>query len=119
MAVPSAILDDDLAPTSRFSLLTAIRRNPTIALGGLLLLLLIVMAVFAPLIATADPLKIAPVNRLQGPSVAHFFGTDQLGRDLYSRVVYGTRIAISVAVRCAATRRGWRGWRPLRPVSGQ
>ena len=56
MAAPAASLADDLAPPARrFSLLTAIRRNPTIALGGILLLALVVMAVFAPLIATHDP----------------------------------------------------------------
>ena len=60
--------------------------------------LLLVIAVFAPLFAIHDPNAIAPMDRLQPPSALHFFGTDHLGRDLYSRVIYGTRIAIGVAV---------------------
>jgi peptide/nickel transport system permease protein len=54
--------------------------------------------VFAPWVALHNPNAIAPMDRLQGPSLAHFFGTDQLGRDLYSRIVYGTRIAVGVSV---------------------
>jgi peptide/nickel transport system permease protein len=64
-----AVLADDLALSPRrFSLLTAARRNPTIAFGGVLLAALIIMAIFAPLIATSDPFKIMPVNRLRPPS---------------------------------------------------
>jgi peptide/nickel transport system permease protein len=83
------ILVDDLAPPRRFSLLTAIRRNPTIAFGGLLLAALIVMAILAPLIATSDPFKIAPVN-------------DQFGRDVFSRTVYGARVSLIVGLSVAA-----------------
>lgn len=57
-----------------------------------------VVAIFAPKIATYDPLEmdLSPEARLQGPSVEHFFGTDNLGRDVFSRMVYGTRISLSV-----------------------
>src|SRR5207253_10809004 len=79
MAVPSATLADDLVLPRRFSLSVAIRRNPTIAFGGVLLLALIVMAIAAPVIA-GDPFKIAPVNRLRPPSERRWFGTDQFGR---------------------------------------
>ena len=103
MAIPSAILADDLAPPPRrFSLLTAIRRNPTIAFGGLLLLALIVMAILAPIIATNDPFKIAPVNRLRPPSERWWFGTDQFGRDVFSRTVYGARVSLIVGLSVAA-----------------
>src|SRR5215468_10380811 len=102
MAVPSATLADDLVAPRRFSLATAIRRNPTIALGGLLLVALVLMAVFAPLIATADPLKIAPVNRLRPPSERWWFGTDQFGRDVFSRTVYGARVSLIVGLSVAA-----------------
>jgi peptide/nickel transport system permease protein len=97
-----AILADDLAPPRRFSLLTAIRRNPTIAFGGLLLLALIVMAILAPIIATNDPFKIAPVNRLRPPSERWWFGTDQFGRDVFSRTVYGARVSLIVGLSVAA-----------------
>lgn len=68
------------------------------AFGVVAVVLLLAVAVFAPVFASHNPNAIAPLDRLQGPSAAHFFGTDQLGRDLYSRVVFGTRIAIGVSV---------------------
>src|SRR5215510_10238284 len=99
-----AVITDDLAPSParRFSLWTAIRRNPTIAFGGILLALLIVMAVLAPLIATQDPLKLAPVNRLRPPSERWWFGTDQFGRDVFSRTVYCARVSLIVGLTVAA-----------------
>ena len=98
----SAVADDLDLPVRRFSLATAIRRNPTIAIGGVLLALLVIMAVFAPLIAHTDPLKIAPVNRLRPPSERWWFGTDQFGRDLFSRTVYGARVSLIVGLSVAA-----------------
>ena len=98
----SAVSDDLDLPARRFSLATAIRRNPTIAIGGVLLALLVIMAVFAPLIAHTDPLKIAPVNRLRPPSERWWFGTDQFGRDLFSRTVYGARVSLIVGLSVAA-----------------
>ncbi|WP_370692563.1 ABC transporter permease [Reyranella sp.] len=99
-----AIIADDLAlpPARRFSMWRAIRRNPTVALGGVLLAVLVVMAVFAPLIATNDPFKIAPVNRLRPPSERWWFGTDQFGRDVFSRTVYGARVSLIVGLSVAA-----------------
>ncbi|MBU8876374.1 ABC transporter permease [Reyranella sp. MMS21-HV4-11] len=99
-----AVVTDDLAlpPARRFSLWRAVRRNPTIAFGGVLLGILIVMAVFAPLIATSDPFKIAPVNRLRPPSERWWFGTDQFGRDVFSRTVYGARVSLIVGLSVAA-----------------
>src|SRR5882724_7736141 len=98
-----AVLADDLAlPSRRFSLLTAIRRNPTIAFGGVLLAALIIMAILAPLIATSDPFKITPVNRLRPPSERWWFGTDQFGRDVFSRTVYGARVSLIVGLSVAA-----------------
>ena len=98
----SAVADDLDLPVRHFSLATAIRRNPTIAIGGVLLALLVIMAVFAPLIAHTDPLKIAPVNRLRPPSERWWFGTDQFGRDLFSRTVYGARVSLIVGLSVAA-----------------
>ena len=56
------------------------------------------MAAFAPLVATHDPVEmdLSPEAILQGPSLRHFFGTDNLGRDVFSRMVYGARISLSV-----------------------
>jgi peptide/nickel transport system permease protein len=99
-----AVVTDDLAipAARRFSLWRAIRRNPTIALGAVLLSVLIVLAVFAPFIATSDPFKIAPVNRLRPPSERWWFGTDQFGRDVFSRTIYGARVSLIVGLSVAA-----------------
>jgi peptide/nickel transport system permease protein len=72
------------------------RRNPLGAVGGLIILLLVVAAVFAPAIATHDQYALSPLERLQAPSSRHYFGTDELGRDTFSRVVYGARISLYV-----------------------
>ena len=52
------------------------------------------MALFSPLIATHDPMGLNPIERLQGPSATHWFGTDHFGRDIFSRVVYGARLTL-------------------------
>jgi peptide/nickel transport system permease protein len=71
-------------------------RNPTIAIGGLLLLLVLAAGVFAPLLWTVDPTQISPIRRNRDPSELHWFGTDMLGRDIYSRVLYGARVSLVV-----------------------
>ncbi len=63
---------------------------PTIAIGGALLLLLILIAIFAPYLGTVDPSALSPARRTRAPSAQYWFGTDMLGRDIYSRVLYGT-----------------------------
>jgi peptide/nickel transport system permease protein len=99
----AVIADDlDLPASRRFSLWTAVRRNPTIAIGAVLLAALVFVAIFAPLLATTDPLKIAPINRLRPPSERWWFGTDQFGRDIYSRTLYGTRVSLIVGLSVAA-----------------
>ena len=60
-----------------------------------------IIAVGAPFWGTTDPLELNPIERLQPPSVSHWFGTDMLGRDLYSRTVYGSRISLFVGM-CVA-----------------
>lgn len=97
----TAITDDLVLPPRRFSLATAVRRNPTIAFGAVLLAALIIVGVFAPYIAYSDPFKIAPVNRLRPPSERWWFGTDQFGRDIFSRTVYGARVSLIVGLSVA------------------
>lgn len=80
---------------------TAIRRNPTIFIGGSILLILIVLAVIAPWIA-GDPLKLTPSQRLRPPSERWWFGTDQFGRDVYARTIYGARVSLVVGLAVAA-----------------
>jgi peptide/nickel transport system permease protein len=79
----------------------AFRRHPTAIVGAVVLLLLILMAAFAPLLGTVDPQAISPVRRLRRPSETYWFGTDMLGRDVYSRVVYGARVSLAVGL-CVA-----------------
>jgi peptide/nickel transport system permease protein len=74
-------------------------RHQPLAIAGLLLIaLFLVCAIFAPLLAPADPASINLNARLASPSMAHWFGTDELGRDIFSRVIYGSRISLMVGV---------------------
>jgi peptide/nickel transport system permease protein len=66
------------------------------ALGLLIFLLAVAMAVFAPLIAPQDPNWLVPNDRLLAPSGEHYFGTDQVGRDVFSRAVFGSRLSLIV-----------------------
>jgi|SRR5579862_564627 len=95
--IPRASIE--FVPARRPSLIRdAIRRHPTVAVGLLVLALMTVAAVFAPWLGTIDPQKISPIERLRFPSVAHWFGTDMLGRDVYSRTIYGARISLTVGI---------------------
>jgi peptide/nickel transport system permease protein len=75
---------------------TASRRNPLAAIGLVLAVVFVVFAIFASWIAPQDPVFIDLAARLQTPSQAHWFGTDELGRDILSRIVYGARISMLV-----------------------
>jgi peptide/nickel transport system permease protein len=70
-----------------------VRRKIALAGSGVLLVILF-LAIFAPVVATHDPMGLNAVDRLQNPSAKHWFGTDHFGRDIYSRTVYGARMTI-------------------------
>jgi peptide/nickel transport system permease protein len=90
-------LPDVLPPVKlRRGFIGLVRRHPTVAIGGGLVLLLIAMALLAPYLATVDPTALAPARRTRAPSPEYWFGTDMLGRDIYSRVVYGARVSLLV-----------------------
>ncbi len=72
-------------------------RNRSAVIGGIITLVVLLGALLAPIIAPWDPLKFDPPNRLSGPSAEHWLGTDQYGRDLLSRVLFGARFSLSVA----------------------
>lgn len=81
----------------------AFRSNP-LALAGLgIVIFLLLVAAFAPLIATHDPLAQNLANRLKPMSGAHWFGTDALGRDIFSRIVHGTRITLFIVLLVVVT----------------
>lgn len=71
-------------------------RNRLSMLGAIIVLLMMIIAVAAPLIAPQDPYAITVANRLLPPSHAHWFGTDSMGEDVFSRVIYGARISMMV-----------------------
>lgn len=73
-----------------------LRRHPSVAIGGGLLVLMALVGIFAPLLWTTDPTAIAPSRRTRVPSELYWFGTDMLGRDVYSRVMYGARVSLLV-----------------------
>ena len=73
-----------------------LRRNPTIAIGAALLILMLLMAVLAPYLWTVDPTALNTSRRTRAPSLLYWFGTDMLGRDIYSRVMYGARVSLVV-----------------------
>jgi peptide/nickel transport system permease protein len=76
----------------------AVRRQPLGAIGALLLIVFVICALLAPWLAPQDPAQLDLTGRLMGPSTAHWFGTDELGRDILSRTLYGARISLVVAV---------------------
>ena len=84
------------------SLSRRIVSQPLAALGVLLAVLFAVMALAAPWLAPANPAAIDLTHRLAAPSAAHWFGTDQLGRDILSRIIYGARLSLTVAVSVVA-----------------
>ena len=89
-----------LSPTwQRFR--DSFRRHPTAIVGGVVLLLMILIAIFAPWLGTVDPQAVTPVRRLKPPSAEFWFGSDMLGRDVYSRVLYGARVSLSIGIAVA------------------
>lgn len=96
------LLDD--SPASRgqaaagraYRVTVALLRNPLAVVGGLIILALILTAAFAPWIAPESPVGQNLSNRLLPPSASHWMGTDELGRDIFSRVVYGARITLLI-----------------------
>ena len=79
----------------------ALRRHPTAIVGGIVLLAMIVIAALAPWLGTVDPQAVAPVKRLKQPGAEWWFGTDMMGRDVYSRVLYGARVSLTVGIAVA------------------
>jgi peptide/nickel transport system permease protein len=75
-----------------------LRQKPLGAAGGLLVLVIILMAVFADVLARQDPVRTDPARTLNPPTALHWLGTDHLGRDIYSRIVHGARVSLIVGL---------------------
>jgi peptide/nickel transport system permease protein len=94
------------APTSRrqavtgnvYRALRSIIINPTALAGLIIVALLILMAIFAPWLAMQSPLDQDLAGRLAAPSGAHFFGTDELGRDIFARTLFGARVTLTIVL---------------------
>ena len=100
------------ASTKRKSLWLLALRNPSVIVGGTILLIMLVIAILAPFLGTVDPTRIDPAARNKKPDTeityrldnggtakrVAIFGTDSLGRDVYSRVIYGTRVSLAVGI---------------------
>jgi peptide/nickel transport system permease protein len=86
------------APSRRSQVATGLRRNKLLAIGGAMALAIVVVGVLAPMIASHPPDAAEPTKTLLAPSGAHWFGTDQLGRDVFSRVVFGARVSPVIAL---------------------
>ena len=96
-ALPAA---RSVSPTwARFK--DALRRHPTAIFGAAVLLAMIAIAIAAPWLGTTDPQAMSPVKRLRDPWGEYWFGTDMLGRDVYSRVIYGARVSFTVGLAVA------------------
>ncbi len=74
------------------------RRNPLCITGALLLALLMFLAAFGHLLAPHDPILVNTADRFIAPGAQYFFGTDEFGRDIFSRILYGARIAVQVGI---------------------
>ena len=78
------------------------RTQPLACVGAVLLLGFVIAALFAPLLAPQDPARLDLGRRLLGPGAGHLFGTDELGRDILSRLLYGARLSMLVGVSVVA-----------------
>ena len=99
MTVAAIVAPADVPVRGRFR--EALRRHPTAIAGGIVLAAMILVALLAPWLHTVDPQAVMPVNRLKQPSGEFWFGTDMLGRDVYSRVVYGARVSLAIGLAVA------------------
>jgi len=87
-----------ITPASRWYWVRLLLTNPVAIVSGAILLALAILAIFAPLIAPADPTFFDPVNRLLAPSGDYLMGTDDVGRDIFSRILYGGRVSLLIGV---------------------
>jgi len=94
-AETTAIPETEQAPRRR-GFLSALLASPSGVIGLVIVAVLVVAAIFAPLIAPFDPLRMAAGPRLQPPDFTHWMGTDDFGRDVFSRIVYGARLTLQI-----------------------
>jgi peptide/nickel transport system permease protein len=91
-----------LRTSSRKSIARAVRKNPALFIGVTLVVLICLTAVFGPTIAPYDPIEQDLTNRLEPPAANHLLGTDKFGRDILSRILYGTQIDLKIGLICVS-----------------
>src|SRR5699024_4974498 len=91
-------IDDQQTKRLWIDSLFRILKSKTSLIGLCIIIILIITAIFAPIIATHSPTDQSIVNRYQTPSAEHYLGTDELGRDIFSRIVYGSRYSILIGL---------------------
>lgn len=87
-----------IRPTSRYYWIRLLLEKPASLISIVFVSILIILAIIAPLVTIHSPTFVDPVVRLQGPSSDHWFGTDTLGRDIFSRTIFGSRISLLVGI---------------------
>lgn len=95
---PLSAVESATASQRRFAALRRLHRHPSAMVGGILLIIIILTTLAAPIIAPYDPLETAPREARQSPSSDHLLGTDDLGRDVFSRILYGGRISLLLGI---------------------
>lgn len=78
-----------------------IKKNKLVLIGGAVISLMVLIAIFAPLLSPYGPYDMVVTERLKAPGPSHIFGTDSFGRDIYTRVIYGTRVSMSIGAAVA------------------
>lgn len=86
------------SPRRRGFIRTFVKRNPLAAGAAIVLVLIIISAIIAPVLAPGDPTDMSPIDRLKSPSEHGWLGTDVFGRDVLSRIIFGTRISLGVGI---------------------
>ena len=106
MAAVDQVEDLDKATTLKHKVFRFMRLHPNIVIGGILLSIMVLMALFAPLLYPDDPRFINPSKRLRPPQADFWFGTDMFGRDVYGRTIYGAQISLIVGITVAVLSTG-------------
>ena len=91
-------MNRDVATTTQHHVIRKLMRHPSAVIGASIIFFFLIIAIFAPLLATHEPMIAEVQDRLARSSYDHFLGTDGTGRDIYSRILYGARISLKVGL---------------------
>ena len=106
MGLTLAQIETRVDSTTRHPRWAFVRRHPLLVVGAVLLTIMALVALAAPWIAPFDPIEMNVLQRLKAPSSAHWFGTDAMGRDVFSRVLWGGRVSLVVGLSVAVLATG-------------